>query len=342
MNEHKLSSDELMHYGVLGMRWGHRKYQKSNGSLTSAGKKRYIDTLAKQKSNHQKALETKFRNAGLSSKESEAKAAKRIKTERILLAIGGMTLAAAAAYAARNKIREKTDGIIKAGKALQRVEMAGDGKLHDAFYAAKDKADKTKYAGLLGFTRHQQVGKAYLMNIGVKKDIKIAGRDKAVNTFKKLWSNDSEFRKSASDLVQRNVQGKNPHNGNIKKMYDNFNSNFVLRDEPAVKKFYETLKAEGYGAVRDVNDMKFSGYKAKNPLIVFGDSNNVAVKSIRELTKDETTKKLIAIGVKESAKSLATYGAAGMTIGGLGMYAKDMANGKDKRKRKRGDKNVKL
>ena len=33
-------SDELCHYGIRGMRWGIRRYQNKDGSLTAAGKKR--------------------------------------------------------------------------------------------------------------------------------------------------------------------------------------------------------------------------------------------------------------------------------------------------------------
>ena len=33
--------DYLAHHGILGMKWGVRRYQNSDGTLTSAGKKRY-------------------------------------------------------------------------------------------------------------------------------------------------------------------------------------------------------------------------------------------------------------------------------------------------------------
>ena len=33
--------DELVHYGVKGQKWGRRRYQNSDGSLTPAGKERY-------------------------------------------------------------------------------------------------------------------------------------------------------------------------------------------------------------------------------------------------------------------------------------------------------------
>ena len=34
-------SDELRHHGIRGMKWGVRRYQNPDGSLTAAGKKRY-------------------------------------------------------------------------------------------------------------------------------------------------------------------------------------------------------------------------------------------------------------------------------------------------------------
>jgi ribosomal protein S30 len=33
--------NEMIHYGVLGMKWGVRRYQNKDGTLTPAGKRRY-------------------------------------------------------------------------------------------------------------------------------------------------------------------------------------------------------------------------------------------------------------------------------------------------------------
>lgn len=54
---HNAFGDSLEHHGILGMRWGIRRYQNKDGSLTAAGKKRQEKLLKRAEEKGTKAAE---------------------------------------------------------------------------------------------------------------------------------------------------------------------------------------------------------------------------------------------------------------------------------------------
>lgn len=81
-----MENNELYHWGVKGMRWGQRRYQNKDGTLTPAGKKRYAKEVEKLK-----AEEKVLRNRERTKASIEKLEAKRKDLEDRKQALDGST-----------------------------------------------------------------------------------------------------------------------------------------------------------------------------------------------------------------------------------------------------------
>lgn len=357
LRESKIAAQKAgNHYNVVSTDANWKKYQQARSNLKESkyaynkAKLKYDtknevsrirdnDIQFKNKSKHRLKLEDQYKQMGMSAEDAQAAANNRIRTERILAASATVAVSACAAYVIRSKIKDRTDGLIKAGEVLQRVESQDTGgKLHDVFYVAKGKHDMQRYENMLGDTRRKQTGHAFMMKLIADQDVKVASKDKAIKTFDQLYKADQEFRES----VDKYIKGTGAKNA--KQKYERFNQALVgMRNQGPDKKFYDALKKAGYGAIQDINDMKFSGYNARNPLIVFDNSNkNIMVKSVKEMTgnlqKKHTTEFLKAQGEVASKYYLERIGAVSagvLTYKAVSTYRSDpndaVGNNKDRR-----------
>lgn len=120
--------EELYHYGIKGQKWGVRRYQNKDGSLTPAGRKRQ----AKQEYNaERKAAKAKYQSAKRdisgSDPDRNKKIAKRVATAAIMTA----TVATAAALYAKNP-KAANEILSKMGKATVSSLKKGGNKAVDA------------------------------------------------------------------------------------------------------------------------------------------------------------------------------------------------------------------
>lgn len=324
----------ILHYGVKGMKWGVRRYQNDDGSLTSLGKRREELQNAKlskankrqkridvayatrefnkektrqriqakdyKKTKRQLANEKKFQDQGFTKDEAEIMAANRRRGVKIALAVGGVTIAALGAYALYKHHSQVADRLLKEGSELGRVAVSDDKKLHDVFYAFRKgvNADRLRYEGRYAESIHNATDKVFRKTIKATSDIKVASDRSARRILGDILKNDKQARENILhkptrypmsyallwNKAQRDIEQGRYDSKNI---YDMFNIGLAkpyttMETMGIQNKFFDALKKHGYGAIRDLNDVKYSGYGSKDPLIFF-DTAKVATTKVSEL-----------------------------------------------------------
>lgn len=342
-------SHELYHYGIKGQRWGVRRFQNQDGTLTAKGKKRYSEgeaSSAPTKSKHRQKLEAKYMARGMSKEDAEYEANRQIKTEKIIAGIAGVTVAAAATYVIAKNVRERSDHIIKSGSQFQRIAENSSINTDHAFYTTANSKDKIKYAGTYAKTiQDNQLHKAQFNSLykapGVHKitlnadsDIKVVSRKKAADLFTDLYKNDPDFRENFKKSNQTMLNSGNIGKAHevfakanerltdrqLKKQgYDAFNMGLVNHDKygsAVADKFYSKLKSMGYDAIDDINDRKYSGYRAKQPVIIFNNKGKISLESSKKMSYPE-----ILASSKKSARMIATPELVSTGLAYVGSFA---------------------
>lgn len=124
-----MANNELQHHGVKGMRWGIRRYQNSDGSLTSEGKKRYSagDVVNAIKERRKSKLRKKnLKKARAARAEKQAAAEQRAKDLK----------------AGKIRIKDMTDDEIRARTARLQMEKTLKDLENERANAAKSKAKR--------------------------------------------------------------------------------------------------------------------------------------------------------------------------------------------------------
>ena len=282
------------------MKWGVRRFQNEDGSLTTAGKKRYEDESTgsdkKTSSNNgsktprkgliarrKDSLTQKYIAKGYSQTAAKTMAEQRMRTEAVLAVVGTVAVTAVAIKVARRIGQDYVDQTFKSGKVIQNIGANPNANFKDTpFFAAVNKSDKKAY-GMMYPNEKRGMAKNFAAQRGLKyegiykneiklnSDVKRASVANARKIFYEKMDNDPQFKKEVLDTLKKTHYSDSKavneylRNGkHARKLYDRFNQALATPQFQAAgihKQYYDEMKKHGYNAILDINDTRYSGYK---------------------------------------------------------------------------------
>lgn len=310
----------LYHHGVKGQKWGVRRYQYADGSLTPAGRKRYSSPKSRSQNRLASFYDTKVKDLIGKTK----------------MQITG---------------KQYVDSYLKSNTSLARIQTNENFEKF-AFYATYKKKDQDKYLGLFGKNlvdraasdakRAEKIAKTsgdehdaktakelrdradsikvYQLKLSATKKLKVPSDENASDITAQLLK-ESEFKKNliasiddskakmrrpAQQILFKQAQkalAKNTDKLSSSEklsIYKAFNLSLVNHNQQEIAaqdRFYGELKKKGYHALLDYNDREYSSYHAKRPMIVF-DVDSVKLQSVTQ-TNPKVVNKLYSKYNKE-------------------------------------------
>ena len=220
-----LGVDCLEHHGILGQKWGIRRFQNEDGSLTEAGKRRYNREVAKEQ-RVARSIEKSERRMRIKEAKANAKAAESEAKARILEA------------KARSKQADAKDASDKANAVGKDISQKP--KLTDEERRERNR----KIAMTLGI-----VGGAAAIGLGYKYTSDILKKNGDVE-YQEDSDNDSDNDSTKKNSESSKKDNKDSNNkDNDKKKEKKSDNNHGLRDKnyAAAKDLEDWIKIAGSG-----------------------------------------------------------------------------------------------
>lgn len=266
---------ELHHYGILGMKWGVRRFQKKDGTLTSEGKKRYDNDgdLNSDNPHEKKTLTTKQKIA-----------IGAVAATGALVVIGGMYL-----YK-KNKNHFSGYKTMKYGTKVDLDSLSTKETtlgVGTKFFRMSSKSVEEYTEEGRAYVSHLKKDRAiYKMTMpGLFKQWDQRGIiDDGRTAYEHVMSSNKEIKipskRTMAEIYMQVTKSNDVDDGHYKRFMTNLNND----KNPEVKDFYKKLRELGYNAVIDEND---AGYLSKSPLILLNPKNDISSSKSHKVTKLE-------------------------------------------------------